>query len=169
MRWLDGINGYEFEQTPGDRQGQGSLECCSPWGSQRAGYNLVTEQQELNKCLLDKQVQVWGTWEHEGKTEPNKQGWGVSAKASQKKGTFKLGAEGCVGVYQEDREEAACIKNHLLPHPLYPQRKINPVLTCFHCGFQLRRWPRDSAEQWLVGMNRWLCSVPSGWQSNGCP
>ena len=32
MRWLDGINGYEFEQTPGDRQGQGSLECCSPWG-----------------------------------------------------------------------------------------------------------------------------------------
>ena len=89
-------------------------------GSQRAGYNLVTEQQELNKCLLDKQVQVWGTWEYEGKTEPNEQGWGVSEKASQRKGTFKLGAEGCVGVYQEDREEAACIKNHLLPHPSYP-------------------------------------------------
>ena len=54
MRLLDGITGYEFEQTPGDRQGQGSLVCCSPWGSQRAGYNLVTEQQELSKCLLDK-------------------------------------------------------------------------------------------------------------------
>ena len=25
MRWLDGINGQEFEQTPGDSEGQGSL------------------------------------------------------------------------------------------------------------------------------------------------
>ena len=30
---LDGIlNGHEFEQTPGDSGGQGSLVCCSPWG-----------------------------------------------------------------------------------------------------------------------------------------
>ena len=28
-RWLDG---HEFEQTPGLGDGQGSLECCSPWG-----------------------------------------------------------------------------------------------------------------------------------------
>ena len=26
------INGHEFEQTPGDGKGQGSLVCCSPWG-----------------------------------------------------------------------------------------------------------------------------------------
>ena len=26
MRWLDGITGHEFEQTPGDGEGQGSLE-----------------------------------------------------------------------------------------------------------------------------------------------
>ena len=32
MRWLDGINGHEFKQTPGDSEGQGSLVCCSPWG-----------------------------------------------------------------------------------------------------------------------------------------
>ena len=25
------LNGHEFEQTPGDSKGQGSLECCSPW------------------------------------------------------------------------------------------------------------------------------------------
>ena len=30
--WHHRINGYEFEQTPGDGEGQGSLECCSPWG-----------------------------------------------------------------------------------------------------------------------------------------
>ena len=23
---------FEFEQTPGDIEGQGSLACCSPWG-----------------------------------------------------------------------------------------------------------------------------------------
>ena len=30
--WHHRLNGYEFEQTPGDRQGQGSLACYSPWG-----------------------------------------------------------------------------------------------------------------------------------------
>ena len=25
------LNGHEFEQTPGDGEGQGSLACCSPW------------------------------------------------------------------------------------------------------------------------------------------
>ena len=36
MRWLDGItDSVDIEQTPGDSKGQGSLACCSPWGSQR--------------------------------------------------------------------------------------------------------------------------------------
>ena len=26
------LNGYEFEQTLGDGEGQRSLVCCSPWG-----------------------------------------------------------------------------------------------------------------------------------------
>ena len=26
------LNGHEFEQTPGDGKGQGSLACCSAWG-----------------------------------------------------------------------------------------------------------------------------------------
>ena len=35
MRRSDGINwldGHEFEQAPGVGDGQGGLECCSPWG-----------------------------------------------------------------------------------------------------------------------------------------
>ena len=28
---LDGLDGHEFEQTPGDSEGQGSLAYCSPW------------------------------------------------------------------------------------------------------------------------------------------
>ena len=30
--WLHWLNGYEFEQAPGDGKGQGNLACCSPWG-----------------------------------------------------------------------------------------------------------------------------------------
>ena len=26
------LSGHEFERTPGDSEGQGSLACCSPWG-----------------------------------------------------------------------------------------------------------------------------------------
>ena len=29
--WPYRFNGREFEQTPGDGEGQGSLACCSPW------------------------------------------------------------------------------------------------------------------------------------------
>ena len=31
MRWLDGINGHEFEQAARVGDGQGNLACCSPW------------------------------------------------------------------------------------------------------------------------------------------
>jgi len=43
MRWLDGItNSMDMsEQTPGDNEEQGSLECCCPWGSQESD---MTEQ-----------------------------------------------------------------------------------------------------------------------------
>ena len=30
--WHHWLNGHEFEQAPGDGEGQGSLMCCSPWG-----------------------------------------------------------------------------------------------------------------------------------------
>ena len=30
--WHHRLNGHEFEQAPGVGDGQGSLECCSPWG-----------------------------------------------------------------------------------------------------------------------------------------
>ena len=34
--WYHQLNGYEFERSPGDSEGQGSLECCSPWGPQES-------------------------------------------------------------------------------------------------------------------------------------
>ena len=42
------VNGHEFEQAPGDSEGQGNLlECCSQWGSQRVEHDLATEQQRV--------------------------------------------------------------------------------------------------------------------------
>ena len=38
--WHHQLNGYESEQTLGDSEGQGGL------GLQRAGHDLVTEQQQ---------------------------------------------------------------------------------------------------------------------------
>ena len=29
--WHHRLNRHEFEQTPGDSEGQGSLACCSLW------------------------------------------------------------------------------------------------------------------------------------------
>ena len=41
------LNGYEFEQTLGDSEGQRSLVCCM--GLQWVGHNLVTGQQQNNE------------------------------------------------------------------------------------------------------------------------
>ena len=46
--WHHWLNGHAFEQTQGEREGHGSLVCCSPWGG-RVGYDLVTEQQQQSK------------------------------------------------------------------------------------------------------------------------
>ena len=32
VEWHHQLNGHESEQTLGDGEGQGSLECYSPWG-----------------------------------------------------------------------------------------------------------------------------------------
>ena len=42
--WHHLFNEHEFEQTPGDSEGQGSLVCCSPW-DHRVGHNLAPKQQ----------------------------------------------------------------------------------------------------------------------------
>ena len=32
IEWHHQLSGHEFEQTPGNSKGLGSLACCSPWG-----------------------------------------------------------------------------------------------------------------------------------------
>ena len=47
--WKHRLNGHEFEQAPGDGEGQGSLACCSPWGRKESGR---TEQLNNNFMFL---------------------------------------------------------------------------------------------------------------------
>ena len=49
--WHHHLNGHEFEQIVGHREGQGSLACCSPWG-RRVGHDWVTEQQWKNATVV---------------------------------------------------------------------------------------------------------------------
>ena len=34
--WYHRLNGHDFEQTPGDSEGQGSLVCCNSWGQKES-------------------------------------------------------------------------------------------------------------------------------------
>ena len=46
--WDHWINGYQFEQTPGDREGQGSLVCCSPWGHKESDMTQQLNNNDIN-------------------------------------------------------------------------------------------------------------------------
>ena len=48
--WHHWLNGHEFEQAPGDGEGQESLACYSPW-DHRVRHNWVPEQQKLIPIL----------------------------------------------------------------------------------------------------------------------
>ena len=43
VEWHHWLNGHEFEQTPGDSGGQGSLACCSPRDHSRTRLSDWTE------------------------------------------------------------------------------------------------------------------------------
>ncbi|XP_043304041.1 4-hydroxybenzoate polyprenyltransferase, mitochondrial isoform X4 [Cervus elaphus] len=47
--WHHRLNGHEFEQAPGDGEGQGSLVCCSPWGHKELD---TTERLNNNSKML---------------------------------------------------------------------------------------------------------------------
>ena len=64
--WHHGLNGDEFEQTPGVGNGQGGLACCSPLGCKESDttewLNNKRERGGKNKVPLWKEYQWWGAW-----------------------------------------------------------------------------------------------------------
>ena len=55
--WPYQLSGHESEQTPRDREGQGSLACCSPWGHKKSD---TTEQLNNNNSNSLPRVYFWG-------------------------------------------------------------------------------------------------------------
>ena len=51
VEWHHWLNGGEFEQTPGDSEGQGNLAYCSPWGHKESD---TTEWLSSNKTIVYK-------------------------------------------------------------------------------------------------------------------
>ena len=47
--WYHQLNGHEFDQTPGDSEGQGSLACCSAGDHTESD---MTERLNNNSMLL---------------------------------------------------------------------------------------------------------------------
>ena len=54
--WNHQLYGSEFEQTPGDSEGQRSLACCSPWGC-KDSYIANEQQQKIIIIISD----TWNT------------------------------------------------------------------------------------------------------------
>ena len=54
--WHHQFNGHEFEQAPGDGEGQGSLACCSPWGRKESD---TTEQLSNHHHHLTSYCNKW--------------------------------------------------------------------------------------------------------------
>ena len=48
VEWHHRLSGHEFDQTPGDGEGQESLACCSPWGRKELDK---TEQLNSNDTM----------------------------------------------------------------------------------------------------------------------
>ena len=48
--WHHRLNGHEFEQAPGDGEGQGSLACCSPWAQKESEMTEQLKNTHTNIC-----------------------------------------------------------------------------------------------------------------------
>ena len=51
IEWYHRLDGQEFEQTLGDSEEKGSLECCIPWGH-RVWHDWVTERKNVYEIQL---------------------------------------------------------------------------------------------------------------------
>ena len=62
--WHHQVNGHEFEQTPGDGEGQGSLACCSLWGhkesdtTERLNNNNIQSAFEYAGLQLEQETKL---------------------------------------------------------------------------------------------------------------
>ena len=91
VRCYHWLNGYEFEQTPGNSEGQGSLACCSSWGckvSEMAYWlnnnKILWRKQIRSSSILPRAVEAYKFWtELVTSTLPVHLGFGGTWKTSK--------------------------------------------------------------------------------------
>ena len=54
--WHHRLNRHEFQQTLGNTEGQGSLECCSPWGHKESDRS---EQLNSNNSIIKIKIGIF--------------------------------------------------------------------------------------------------------------
>jgi len=54
--WHHRLNRHESEQTPGDGEGQGSLECCSPWGRKKSDTTERLNNKDPPGCRVEQEL-----------------------------------------------------------------------------------------------------------------
>ena len=55
--WHHWLSGQEFEQTPADGEGKGSLVCCDPWSRKESA--VVTQQQQRQWSIKCRSKLFW--------------------------------------------------------------------------------------------------------------
>ena len=57
--WHHQVNGHEFEQTPGDSGGQGSLGCCSPGGHWESNTTEWLNNRKISKPVYSEYTMTY--------------------------------------------------------------------------------------------------------------
>ena len=60
--WQQWLNGHEFEQSPGDSEGQGRLACCSPWGCKESDMTERPNNHNNIKWFSLKNPWLWSAF-----------------------------------------------------------------------------------------------------------
>ena len=69
--WHHRLDGHEFEQAPGDGEGQGSQACCSSWGRKESD---TTERRNDNNNIHDTPGISERPWEERAPCLPASEG-----------------------------------------------------------------------------------------------
>ena len=62
--WHHRLNGHEFEQAPGDAEGQGGLACCGPWG--RREWDTTEPLNNMGNFAECELFYTGSPWRHRG-------------------------------------------------------------------------------------------------------
>ena len=68
--WHHQLSGHEFEETPGDSEGQGSLTCCSPWPLAQHLHIALPPCFTLPQPHGVSKASLWMKAQHEGALTP---------------------------------------------------------------------------------------------------